>query len=81
MVNRGQIPRLLSQASARRLLEDNGWTMERGGNHVIKMTKPGHRPITLPACKRQDYSKSLTRRILAQAGLIDTEDKGGDDGE
>jgi hypothetical protein len=24
-----------------------GWTLERGGKHQVKMTKPGHRPVTL----------------------------------
>jgi len=28
------------------------WKMTRGGKHVVKMTKPGERPITLPAPTR-----------------------------
>lgn len=67
------LPKLLSQASAIKLLREHGWEMERGGKHVVKMTKPGMRPITLPAAKRQDYSRGLTRRILEQAGLLPTE--------
>lgn len=64
------VPKRLSQTSARRLLEDHGWTRETGGKHVVKMTKPGERPITLPAHKGQDYGVGLTRAILKQAGLL-----------
>jgi hypothetical protein len=34
---------VLNQKSAQKLLESNGWTMVRGGKHVVKMTKPGQR--------------------------------------
>jgi hypothetical protein len=37
---------VLNQNAARNLLEQYGWTMTRGGKHVVKMTKPGERPIT-----------------------------------
>jgi predicted RNA binding protein YcfA (HicA-like mRNA interferase family) len=50
-------------------LEDAGWTQERGGKHVVKMTKPGERPITLPHHRRQTYSKGLDAAIRKQAGL------------
>ena len=33
------------------------------------MTKPGHRPITLPQHKGRDYQPGLTSAILRQAGL------------
>jgi predicted RNA binding protein YcfA (HicA-like mRNA interferase family) len=69
--NAGGLPRVVSQASARALLERNGWKMEIGGKHVIKMTKPGERPITLPYHQRQNYSVGLSQRILKQAGLKD----------
>jgi hypothetical protein len=26
----------------------NGWTRSVGGKHNVKMTKPDHRPVTLP---------------------------------
>jgi predicted RNA binding protein YcfA (HicA-like mRNA interferase family) len=68
-VNRRDLPRTLSQRSARRLLEENGWTEETGGKHSVKMTKPGHRPITLPMHGGGDYSRGLTDQILRQAGL------------
>ena len=59
-----------NQQSMKRLLEANGWTETRGGKHVVKMTKPGHRPITLPHDKGGGgYPNSLTAAILRQAGL------------
>lgn len=64
-----ELPRTLNYASARRLLAKHGWTHERGGKHQIKMTKPGHRPITLPINKRQDYPVGLSQAILRQSGL------------
>lgn len=65
-----RLPRVLSQRSARLLLEANGWTEEVGGKHTVKMTKAGApRPITLPMHKGQDYSASLTTAILRAAGL------------
>lgn len=60
---------LLSQKKAKKLLEQNGWTETHGGKHVIKMTKPGQRPITLPKHKGADYGKELSARIRKQAGL------------
>lgn len=58
-----------NQKSMRKLLEQNGWTQTRGGKHVVKMTKPGCRPITLPMHKGRDYSPRLTASILRQAGV------------
>jgi predicted RNA binding protein YcfA (HicA-like mRNA interferase family) len=58
-----------SQKSMRKLLVDNGWVEARGGKHVVKMTKPGERPITLPMHQGRDYSRGLTAAILKQAGL------------
>ena len=41
-----------------------------GGKHVVKMTKPGHRPITLPHDKGGGgYPIGLTVAIMRQAGL------------
>lgn len=51
------------------LLRRRGWRLETGGKHQVKMTKPGRRPITLPAHRGRDYSKGLTAAILRQAGL------------
>jgi predicted RNA binding protein YcfA (HicA-like mRNA interferase family) len=61
--------KLLSQKKAVKLLEEHGWTLVAGGKHVVKMKKPGCRPITLPKHKGQDYGKGLTAKVLKQAGL------------
>ncbi|HEX7298231.1 MAG TPA: hypothetical protein VF257_04435 [Solirubrobacteraceae bacterium] len=50
-------------------LEAEGWTHETGGKHQVKMTKPGHRPITLPDNKRRAYSKGFESALRRQAGL------------
>ena len=63
------LPRVLSQQSAKRLLEANGWTETQGGKHNVKMTKAGHRPITLPHHGGGECSRDLTNRILGEAGL------------
>lgn len=65
------LPRLLSQSLAQSILEENGWVRTLGGKHVVKMEKPGHRPITLPYNKGQVYSVGLSQRILKEAGLKD----------
>jgi predicted RNA binding protein YcfA (HicA-like mRNA interferase family) len=63
--------KLLNQKKAIKLLKEHGWEQGVGGKHAVKMKKPGHQPpiITLPACKRQDYSPGLTSRILQLAGI------------
>lgn len=43
--------------------------MIRGGKHVVKMEKDGHRPITLPRHRGSTYGKELTAAILRQADL------------
>jgi predicted RNA binding protein YcfA (HicA-like mRNA interferase family) len=53
----------------RKLLTEHGWRESRGGKHVVKMTKPGKRPITLPMHRGRDYGRGLERAILRQAGL------------
>jgi predicted RNA binding protein YcfA (HicA-like mRNA interferase family) len=54
--------------------EDQGWVETVGGKHVVKMERPGHRPITLPANKRRDYPPGLRAAILKQAGLLGEEE-------
>jgi hypothetical protein len=44
-------------------LQADGWALERGGKHQVKMTKPGCRPITLPENKRRAYSKGLEAQL------------------
>ena len=64
---------LLNQKTAVKLLEEHGWTEGVGGKHNVKMVKEGHRPITLPKHKGQDYSQGLTRSILRHAGIDPSE--------
>lgn len=71
-----ELPRVLSQKSARRLLEQHGWVQTLGGKHVVKMVKEGHRPITLPMHKGADYGPGLTGAILREAGLKRPQGKG-----
>jgi len=52
-------------------LRGAGWTLERGGKHQVKMTKPGHRPITLPENKRSAYSTGFEAELRRQADLQD----------
>jgi hypothetical protein len=57
-------------------MEAGGWSKTPGGNHQVKMTKPGCRPITLPDNHRRAYSKgfeSALRRETREAEK-DTED-------
>ncbi len=66
---RQRLPKRLDQKSAIKLMERNGWINSKGGKHVVKMTKPGHRPVTLPMHRGEDYGVSLTRSIFKSAGL------------
>jgi hypothetical protein len=52
-----------------KLLVSRGWTIERGGKHQTKMTKPGHRPVTLPENKRRAYSKGFEAQLRRETGL------------
>jgi hypothetical protein len=44
-------------------LEGEGWAFGRGNKHQVKMTKPGHGPITLPEHKRGAYSKGFEAQL------------------
>ena len=52
-------------------LHAEGWTLDRGGKHQVKMTKAGRRPITLPENKRRSYSKGFEAQLRREAGLSD----------
>lgn len=52
-----------------KLLQREGWTRETGGKHQVKMTKPGHRPITLPDNHRRAYAKGFEAALRGQADL------------
>ena len=55
-------------------LQQEGWTLESGGNHQVKMTKPGHRPVTLPEHKRRAYSKGFEAQLRRETGLKGQQD-------
>ena len=65
----------MDQRAVRALLEHHGWSATVGGKHVVKMVKPGRRPITLPANRRRDYPRGLLAAILRQAGITGTMDE------
>lgn len=71
------LPKRLDCKGAIKLLEANGWTCAKGGKHVYKMVKAGHRPITIPMKSNETFGPGLTSAILRQAGLIDRGDGGG----
>ncbi len=58
-------------------LEEDGWVVERGGNHQTKMCKPGCRPITLPenhrrayiCCRVRQRSAARAQALLRLVGL------------
>lgn len=52
-----------------RELAAHGWSVSKGGKHVVKMTKAGERPITLPMHKGATYGAGLDAAIRRQAGL------------
>jgi predicted RNA binding protein YcfA (HicA-like mRNA interferase family) len=55
-------------------LQREGWLLERGGKHQVKMTKAGRRPITLPENKRRVYPKGFEAQLRREAGLQDADD-------
>lgn len=59
----------MNQKQWRKVLERRDWFCETGGKHVVKMTKDGHRPITLPMHKGRTYPVGLHDAIRKQAGL------------
>ena len=72
----GEVPKVFSQAIARKWLISLGWAEERGGKHVIKMTKAGCRPITLPIHKGGDYGKGLRAAIIQQSECAEIDEGG-----
>ena len=53
-----------------RILQDSGWTRDRGGKHQVKMTKPGERPITLPENKRPRLQQGVRGGAPAPGGSL-----------
>ncbi len=64
-----ELPKTLNQKTMIKLLESEGWVRGKGTKHNVKMEKDGERPITLPQHHGQEYGKSLTSRILREAGI------------
>ena len=60
-----------NQKQMKKRLEADGWVNTGGGKHVIKMSKPGFKPITLPAAHGETYSVSMSQGMLKHAGLDD----------
>ena len=54
-----------------RLLEANGWILDRiqGSHHI--MEKPGYRPVIVPMHGNKDIQPLFAKSILKQAGLKD----------
>ena len=53
---------VLNRKAARKLLEEHGWTMTRGGKHVVKMTKPGRAANHAPAPQEPRLSARTDQR-------------------
>lgn len=60
-----------NQKQMKKRLQEAGWTDKGGKKHVIKMTKPGHRPITLPNAHGETYDVKMSSAMLKQAGIDD----------
>ena len=54
-------------------LRADGWTLERGGKHQVKMTKAGQRPVTLPENHRRAYSKGFEAQLRRETGQQDSD--------
>lgn len=61
--------RRYTQKQLIRVLTREGWARSSGGKHQVKMSKPGHRPITIPHFKGAVLPVGLGNAILKQAGL------------
>lgn len=72
MTGNDELPKRMSQKTAKALLKRHGWVESLGGKHTVKMIKEGRRPITLPMHKGEDYGVGLTDAVLKQAGLKGT---------
>lgn len=63
--------RRYTQKQMKKRMETEGWVNTGGGKHVIKMSKPGHRPVTIPFCGGETLDIGLSQAILKQAGIDD----------
>ncbi|MEJ7798369.1 MAG: type II toxin-antitoxin system HicA family toxin [Solirubrobacteraceae bacterium] len=52
-----------------RVLQDSGWTRDRGGKHQVKMTKPGERPDHAAREQAPRLQQGFEAALRRQAGL------------
>lgn len=60
-----------TQKALIKMLKDHGWERSVGGRHQVKMTRDGHRPVTIPEFKGETLPVGLSQAILKQAGIED----------
>lgn len=60
-----------TQKTLIKMLKERGWEQSVGGKHQVKMTREGHRPVTIPEFKGETLPVGLSQAILKQAGIED----------
>jgi len=60
-----------TQKTLIKMLKDQEWERSVGGKHQVKMTREGHRPVTIPEFKGETLPVGLSQAILKQAGIED----------
>jgi predicted RNA binding protein YcfA (HicA-like mRNA interferase family) len=60
-----------TQKALAKVLKEHGWEQSVGGKHQVKMTREGHRPVTIPEFKGETLPVGLSQAILKQAGIED----------
>ena len=60
-----------TQKALAKVLKERGWEQSVGGKHQVKMTREGHRPVTIPEFKGETLPVGLSQAILKQAGIED----------
>lgn len=60
-----------TQQALIKVLKEHGWEQTIGGKHQVKMTREGHRPVTIPEFKGETLPVGLSQAILKQAGIED----------
>src|SRR5216683_3968542 len=71
-----ELPRVLSQRTARALLEAHDWTCERGGKHVIKMVKRASGPSRSRCTRARTTRQGSQRRSCVRPGSRRAADDG-----
>lgn len=60
-----------TQKTLAKVLKEHGWEQSVGGKHQVKMTREGHRPVTIPEFNGETLPVGLSQAILKQAGIED----------